>query len=192
MLGKIPALVGGVPKDVRPGLERLIYADAALDVPETIKVESVAFENNEPIPPIFTADGEKESPPLRWRHVPDGAAAIVLVVEDADSPTSAPLVHALAIKAPGRDDDLIPGALSREKAADEEGLCLGRNSFMRATWLPPDPPPGHGPHRYVFQVYAVDRLPELSGHPGKQDLLDILRGHTLAKGSVTGIYERSA
>lgn len=192
MPDKIPASDDGASASNRPGLEKLVYADAALGVPETIKVESVAFEDNQPIPPIFTADGEKDSPPLRWRHVPDGAAAIVLVVEDADSPTPAPLIHALAIKSPGRDDDLIPGALSREEAADEEGLCLGRNSFMRASWLPPDPPPGHGPHRYVFQIYAVDRLPEISGHPGKQDLLDILRGHTLAKGCVTGIYERPA
>lgn len=192
MLGKIPASRGDALTDVRPGLEKLVYADAALDVPETIKVESVAFENNDPIPPLFTADGEKDSPPLRWRHVPDGAAAVVLVVEDADSATPTPLIHALAVKTPGRDDDLIPGALSDEKAADDEGLCLGRNSFMHARWLPPDPPPGHGPHRYVFQVYAVDSLPDISGHPGKQDLLDILRGHTLAKGCVIGIYERSA
>ena len=101
-------------------------------------------------------------------------------------------MHALAVKTPGRDDDLIPGALSRERAADEEGLRLGRNSFMRASWLPPDPPPGHGPHRYVFQIYAVDRLPDIRDHPGKQEILEILRGHTLAKGCVTGIYERPA
>lgn len=188
----MPGPIGHALGNLRPGLEKLIYADPALNVPETIHVESVAFDNDAAIPPIFTADGEKELPPLRWRHTPDGAAAIVLVVEDADSPTPAPLVHALAIKTPGRDDDLIPGALSREKAAEAEGLRLGRNSFKRATWLPPDPPPGHGPHRYAFQIYAVDHLPAIDGHPGKREILEILRGHTLAKGCVIGIYERPA
>lgn len=191
MLGKLPSSIGHALKNVRPGLEKLIYADAALDAPEIIRVESVAFVDNEAIPPLFSADGEGESPPLRWRGVPDGAAAIVLIVEDADSPTPAPFVHALAIKTPGRDDDLIPGALTRESAATE-GLLLGRNSLMQASWTPPDPPPGHGPHRYAFEIYAIDHMPELDGPPGKKEILEILRGHTLAKGCMAGIYERSA
>ncbi|VFU10471.1 YbhB/YbcL family Raf kinase inhibitor-like protein [Methylocella tundrae] len=192
MLGKLPSSIGHALKNVRPGLERLIYADAALDAPEIIRVESVAFDDNEAIPPLFSADGEGESPPLRWRGVPDGAAGIVLVVEDADSPTPAPFIHALAIKTPASDDDLIPGALTRKSAAATEGLLLGRNSLMQASWTPPDPPPGHGPHRYVFEIYAIDHIPELNEPPGKKEILKILRGHTLAKGCMIGIYERNA
>ena len=30
---------------------------------------------------------------------------------------------------------------------------------LSATYLPPDPPPGHGPHRYAFQVFALDTVP---------------------------------
>ncbi|MEJ0096336.1 MAG: YbhB/YbcL family Raf kinase inhibitor-like protein [Methylocella sp.] len=191
MQEKIRAVNGHATKDLRPGLEKLIYADPALEAPETIRVESVAFEDNEPIPPLFTVDGERESPPLRWRGVPDGAAAIVLLVEDADSPTPAPLIHAVAVKEPGLDDDLIPGALTDENAAIE-GLLLGRNSFHKAEWSPPDPPPGNGPHRYVFEVYAIDRRPEIDGAPGKQEILEILRGHVLAKGLLIGTYERIA
>jgi Raf kinase inhibitor-like YbhB/YbcL family protein len=175
----------------RPWLSKLIYSDAALDVPEIIRVESVAFEDGEPIPALFAADGERDSPPLRWRGVPDGAAAIVLVVEDADSPTPAPFVHALAVKTPGTDDDLIPGALTRE-AAVTEGLLLGLNSLGEASWTPPDPPPGTGPHRYVFQMFAIDRRPEFAAAPNRQDILGVLRDHALAKGCVSGIYERVA
>jgi Raf kinase inhibitor-like YbhB/YbcL family protein len=175
----------------REGLDRLVFADAALDAPETIRVESVAFDDNQPIPPLFTADGEKESPPLRWRGVPDATAAIVLVVEDADSATAAPLIHALAIKLGGHDDDLIPGALAGESAA-VEGLALGLNYFDKAEWAPPAPPPGEGPHRYVFQVYAIDHRPEIEGTPGKTEILEMLRGHVLAKGCLTGTYERVA
>jgi len=176
---------------VRPWLAGLIYSDSALNVPEIIRVESVAFEEQEAIPPLFTADGEGESPPLRWRGVPDGAAAIVLVVEDGDSPTPEPFIHALAVKTPGIDDDLIPGALKQENAASE-GLFLGLNSRNLASWTPPAPPLGFGPHRYVFQVYAIDRLPEFDAPPGKRQILELLRGHALAKGCVTATYERSA
>jgi Raf kinase inhibitor-like YbhB/YbcL family protein len=189
MSGKSPA--GHVHEGARPWLDKLIYADARLDVPEVIRVESVAFEDNETIPPLFTAEGEGESPPLRWRGVPDGAGAIVLVVEDPDSATPAPFIHALAVKIPGRDDDLIPGALSRQSAASDEGLLLGLNSLGEPAWTPPAPPPGR-PHRYVFQIYAIDQKPEFDAAPGKQEILDALRGHTLAKGCVTAIYQRFA
>jgi len=175
----------------RPWLDKLIYSDADLDVPEIIRVESVAFDDGEAIPPLFAADGEKDSPPLRWRGVPDGALAIVLVVEDPDSPTAEPFVHALAIKAPGQDDDLIPGALTREAAATE-GLLLGLNSLNEASWAPPAPPPGDGPHRYVFEIFAIDWRPEFDAAPDKRQILNVLRGHTLAKGCVSGIYERVA
>ncbi|MGO9672687.1 MAG: YbhB/YbcL family Raf kinase inhibitor-like protein [Methylocella sp.] len=189
MFGK--SHLGPMQEGPRPWLDRLIYSDAALNIPEIIRVESVAFEDGEPIPGLFAADGERDSPPLRWRGVPDGAGAVVLVVEDADSPTPAPFIHALAIKAPGRDDDLIPGALTREAAATE-GLLLGLNSLDEASWTPPDPPPGHGPHRYVFQIFAIDLLPEFDSAPDKQAILGVLRDHGLAKGCVSGIYERAA
>ena len=189
MLGKSHA--GAAEEGPRPWLDRLIYSDAALNVPEIIRVESVAFEDGESIPALFAADGERDSPPLRWRGVPDGAAAIVLVVEDADSPTPTPFIHALAIKTPGMDDDLIPGALTRAAAATE-GLLLGLNSLAEASWTPPDPPPGDGPHRYVFEIFAIDRRPEFDSAPDRGDILGVLRDHALAKGCVSGIYERAA
>ena len=70
-------------------------------------------------------------------------------------------IHVLAVKVPGMDDDLLPGALTRESAAREEGLLFGLDSLGAASWTPPDPPPGHGPHRYVFEVFAIDQRPEL-------------------------------
>jgi Raf kinase inhibitor-like YbhB/YbcL family protein len=192
MLEKMPSFVGHSLRNIRPGLEKLTYAREATEAPQAIRVESVAFDDQHPIPPLFTADGESDSPPLRWRGVPDGARAIVLIVEDADSPTPEPLVHALAWKEPGRDDDLIPGALTGKSAA-AEGLRLGRNSLLGAGWLPPDPPPGHGPHRYVFEIFAVDADPPHSEDlPGRTEIVEAMRGHVLAKGCLIGVYERAA
>jgi phosphatidylethanolamine-binding protein (PEBP) family uncharacterized protein len=31
----------------------------------------------------------------------------------------------------------------------------GHNSYFTHRYLPPDPPPGHGPHRYAFQIFAL-------------------------------------
>lgn len=187
MLGKMP---GHARNGAEPWLARLIYA--SVEAPEIIRVESVAFGPDEAIPPLFTAEGEGESPPLRWRGAPDGSAAIVIVVEDPDAPGKEPFIHALAVKTPGGDDDLIPGALARPGAAEQEGMSLGLNSRGEAGWTPPAPPRGDGLHRYVFQVYAVDEILVFDTPPGKREILEALRGHAIAKGCVTGLFERIA
>ena len=67
---------------------------------------------------------------------------------------------------------------------------MGRNSYLRPSWLPPDPPPGHGPHRYAFEVFALDTAPDVFGAPGRSHIFEIMRGHVLAKGCLIGTYER--
>ena len=85
MLEKIPSAVGHVLSGLRSGLEKIAcYAELAA-LPETIELESPMFGNGELIPRRFTADGQGLSPPLQWSSVPYGAAALVILVEDADA-----------------------------------------------------------------------------------------------------------
>ena len=77
---------------------------------------------------------------------------------------------------------------------------MGLNSFLRAQWLPPDPPPGHGVHRYVFQVFALarhdadgrddggDPLPD---SPGRDAVRSAIQRRGLASGCLIGTHERS-
>jgi Raf kinase inhibitor-like YbhB/YbcL family protein len=69
----------------------------------------------------------------------------------------------------------------------------GRNSWARDNvgYRGPMPPPGDGPHRYHFTVYALDTHIELA--PGQADaaaLEQAMQGHVLAQGRLTGTYER--
>lgn len=191
MLEKIPGVVGHALENVRAGAADLAVAHTELTgVNASIDISSSAFGYNESIPAEFTADGVGISPPLEWHGVPRGAAAVVLLVEDADSPTPHPLVHALVWDLPPTDAVLPEGAL---RALDHESHIptTGRNSYLTRTYLPPDPPPGHGPHRYVFQVFALDRRLTFDSVPGRTALLDAIRGHVLAKGLLIGRYERA-
>jgi hypothetical protein len=152
-----------------------------------IQVTSLAFMDHAPLPPRFTADGEGLSPPLQWSGVPSNAASLLLLVEDADSPTPHPLVHAIAYELPPQETYLAEGALNGEEG---DAPKLGRNSYLRSAWIPPDPPPAHGVHRYAFQLFALGPGVEWSGTPGRDAVLQVLEQHAIASGCLIGTYER--
>jgi Raf kinase inhibitor-like YbhB/YbcL family protein len=183
MLEKIPSVIGRATRGIRAGAEGLAIAHTELTgVNASIEVSSGAFGYNEPIPIQYTADGEGLSPPLEWRCVPINAEAVVVLVEDPDSPSPHPMVHAILWDLPGTDASLPEAALPDKRSGGHDALA--------ATWLPPDPPPGHGMHRYVFQVFALDTVPRFEARPGRTELLEKIKGHVIAKGLLIGTYER--
>ncbi len=190
MLEKLPHVIGQVLKGKGPGLDQTVYFDESIEgAPEAITVTSAAFTDGGAIPTRFTEDGEKISPPLAWTGVPAEARSLVLVAEDADSPTPAPIVHALVFDLPAADGSLAEGAL-KSPGGEGENHALGKNTFLKKAYLPPDPPPGGGAHRYFFQVYALDRTHGLDEGAGRGAVKDALRGHVLARGCLLGTYER--
>lgn len=98
---------------------------------------------------------------------------------DPDAPKGT-FTHWLAYDIPASETELQVNA----------GKSL-RNSFGRDGYGGPCPPPGHGPHRYFFRVYAVDApLLPLKGKT-RQDLEQALETHTLATAALMGRYERT-
>ncbi|AWN51997.1 YbhB/YbcL family Raf kinase inhibitor-like protein [Methylobacterium sp. 17Sr1-1] len=189
MLEKIPHALGEALSGLRAGLEKTAYHAEFEAAPAIIHVTSPAFADGAVLPARFTQDGEKLSPPLAWSGLPAGTAALVLLVEDADSPTPKPIVHAIAWDLDPTGDGLPEGALA-SPGSDGTVEEVGKNTFLKAGYLPPDPPTGHGPHRYLFQVYALNRHLGLEGVPGRGALLAAMHGHVLAKGVLVGTYER--
>jgi Raf kinase inhibitor-like YbhB/YbcL family protein len=152
-----------------------------------ITVESPTFVFNGCLPKRYTADGEGVSPPLTWGDCPAGTASIAIIVEDADSPTPHPLVHAIAVDLPADARSLQEGALTEH----QRELEMGSNSFFKHAWLPPDPPPGHGEHRYVFQVFALQTGAAFSKTVGRSEFIKIILDRAIAVGCLIGLYERS-
>ena len=190
MLEKLPDAVGHALRDQRAGLTACTYSLIDLrNGTAALQVSSLAFTDHAPIPARYTADGEGVSPPLAWSGVPAEATSVALIVEDADAPTPHPLVHAIVVDLPAAQAALPEGAID---SPDHAGTALetGRNSFLQTAWLPPDPPPGHGVHRYLFQVYALGPGASFSSTPGRDELQQVLRDHALASGCLIGTYER--
>jgi Raf kinase inhibitor-like YbhB/YbcL family protein len=190
MLENLPDFVGHALRDQRAGLEQIVFNRLPLRGGQgAIGVASLAFVDHGPLPALYTADGDGLSPPLSWSGVPATATSVVLIVEDADSPTPHPLVHAIAVGLPPGDGALRQGALDDDSEAPEDSR-LGRNSYLQHGWLPPDPPPGHGPHRYVFQVFALAGHAALPETPGRDALMEALARDAIASGMAMATYER--
>jgi Raf kinase inhibitor-like YbhB/YbcL family protein len=190
MLQNLPDFVGHALRDQRAGLDQIAFNRLPLRSGQgAIAVGSLAFVDHGPLPALYTVDGDGVSPPLQWTGVPATATSVVLIVEDADSPTPHPLVHAIAVSLPGADGALGQGALNDDADTPEEAR-LGRNSYLRHGWLAPDPPPGHGRHRYAFQVFALAGDATLPETPGRDALMDVLEKDAIASGMAIATYER--
>lgn len=190
MLEQLPDALGKALRDVRAGLDHIAFNSIGLrGGMGAITVTSLAFADHATMPPRFTADGEGASPPLSWHGVPGNATSLVLLVEDADAPMPHPLVHAIAVNLAAADGSLAEGALSAA-ADDDAAPQTGLNSLLRSGWLPPDPPPGHGVHRYAFQLFALAGDAAFSATPGRDEVLTALHDHAIASGSLIGTYER--
>jgi len=191
MLEKLPEFVGHALQGRRAGLENLLSNKVPLSgAVFKLEVSSPAFAPEGALPVRFTADGDGVAPPLHWGSIPEAAASLVLIVEDADSPTTEPLVHAIAVDLDPQRVGIAEGELN--ESDDEAPIKLGRNSYLQKTWLPPDPPPGHGVHRYAFQLFALTEGKPFSDAPGRKELGEAIRGRAIAAGHLIGTYERSA
>ena len=190
MLQRIPAGVGRALKGVRAGYEKIVSEDERFAaVPQTIVLRSPGVRDGQPLPVRHTDDGAGLSPALRWSGVPAGARSLVLIVEDPDAPTLEPLVHLVAWDLPADGEGVEEGMFPSPRH-DGQRTGVGRNAFTRLGWLPPDPPKGHGPHLYVFQIFALDRRLAFADHPGRSALTAAMDGHVLARGVLLGTYER--
>jgi Raf kinase inhibitor-like YbhB/YbcL family protein len=191
MLEKLPESIGHALINQRAGMDTVVYnlLHRERNVLR-LQLQSPAFGFNARIPVRFTADGDGISPPLSWEGVPAQTESLVLIVEDADAPTPHPLVHAIVVGLGAVDGHLEEGALSSEHHQGT-GLPTGRNSFLQHAWLPPDPPPGHGEHRYVFQLFALSPGPALSESCGRTEFIDAVLRRSIAVGCLIGTYERA-
>ena len=186
MFERVPDWLGKALRNARPGHGKLAIARLGAENllhRDGFAIRSAAFENGEELDPCFTADEEDSvAPPLDWSPPPVGTVELALVVEDPDAPTPEPFCHWLAWGLGPQRGQLLEGELPPR---------VGKNSFGNSEWLPPDPPTGHGPHDYVFQLFALDISLDLMPGAGRGDLIEAMEGHVLAAAVLTGTYART-
>jgi len=149
----------------------------------TLTLHSPAFEPGTPIPARFDHERGDLSPALNWEGVPEGTAALILLVDDPDAPIEGSFVHWVLCNL----DPARRGIAEGEQPAE---AIPGANGFRRPGYLGPAPPPGDDPHRYVFRLLAVDEAVPVTGLPSYQDVDRAVTGHTIGEARLIGTYQR--
>jgi hypothetical protein len=149
-----------------------------------LTLTSPAFSEGETIPQRHTGDGEDQSPALRWTGAPSGTRSFALIVHDPDAPKG-DFTHWVLVDIPARTEEIPEGA-----AATVVGVP-GTNDFSKIGYGGPSPPPGHGPHRYYFSLYALDQeRTGLSRGARRAEAEAAIQGHILGQAQLMGRYER--
>lgn len=179
-------MLGRLLRGVRAGAHRGPLAGTAFDAPTSIGVSSAAFTDGGDMPASSAGRGvgHNVSPPLRWSPPPSGTRQLVLIIDDVDVPLPRPLLHTVAMIDPALDG-LDAGGLQSGAA----GIRFLRADLGHRGYAGPRPIPGHGPHRYRFHMFAIDRAVPDSITTARA-LLAAMSGHVLARGVLTGTYER--
>ncbi|MGW2958883.1 YbhB/YbcL family Raf kinase inhibitor-like protein [Streptomyces sp. NPDC001220] len=173
----------------RAGHHTLVWARPDLQVPESFALTSPAFEDGSPIPERHRGRlfGANISPALAWTPPPAGTVELALVVQDPDVPMGKPATHALALGIDPSLDGLPENALANPSPV--AGIRHGKGPLGRRGWVGPMPIRSHGPHAYVFQLYALDRAPELRAGFALDELIAAIAGHAVGRARLDGTYE---
>jgi Raf kinase inhibitor-like YbhB/YbcL family protein len=164
------------------------HSQGMQSAPETIKLTSTAFANDQRIPDEYTFSQENFSPPLAWSNVPARTRELALIVEDPDTPTLQPAAHWLLYKIPPTMTALPARVALGAKLAD--GLRQGNNSFDTVGYAGPSLVRHAGTHHYHFTLYALDRRLELDPGASATELREALGSHVIGKGTLVGTYSR--
>lgn len=185
----VERFIGRVLRPARAGDRRLAWNDPRLAAaPASIRLTSPAFADGGAMPERCAGKGVglDLSPPLAWSNLPDGTAALILIVQDPDAPTPRPVVHLVAAL-PADRSSVAEGVLTPQHGG---GIGFGVGAFGRIGYAGPRPVRGHGPHRYLFQLFALDRPVAFEPAPKFGAVMDRIAGSVVARGLLTGIFER--
>ena len=153
----------------------------------TFTLTSNGFRDGDTLPDAQVQAKGNVSPHLRWTGAPDGTRSFAITCFDPDAPTGSGFWHWTVANIPADVTELLEDASA---AGLPRGAVEGRTDFGTPGFGGAAPPPGHGPHRYIFTVFAVD-VPQLDVTPENSGAVFgfNLHFHTLAKASITGVYE---
>ncbi len=141
---------------------------------------------------IFGAGGEDISPHLSWVGAPEETQSYAVTCFDPDAPTGSGFWHWVVYDIPADVTELTTGAGSQDGSGLPAGAKQLRNDAGLYGYLGSAPPAGHGAHRYMFAVHALNA----ASLPITEEVTPAICGFnmfgiTVARAIVTPVYEQN-
>ncbi len=177
---RVPVKPASLPAPTQPIAAAGTAAPGGTGPAGAFRLASPAFAAGADIPPVYTCDGQNQSPALQWTGTPVGTQSFVLVMYDTD----AKFTHWVQFNIPASQTALPAGV-----QPGQAGTTI-RNDFGRAGYGGPCPPKGQI-HTYVFTLYALD-VPSISLQDGtrKPQVEQAIQGHEVGRAETNGRYAR--
>jgi Raf kinase inhibitor-like YbhB/YbcL family protein len=140
---------------------------------------------------ILGAGGEDISPQLAWSGFPAETKAFVVTCFDPDAPTGSGFWHWAVANVPASVTELPTGSGTPDSGKLPDGAITLKGDAGAARYIGAAPPPGHGPHRYVFAVHALDvEQLGIDANVSPAIMGFHMFGHTLARALIVPTYEQ--
>ncbi|MEU2970651.1 YbhB/YbcL family Raf kinase inhibitor-like protein [Nocardiopsis alba] len=138
---------------------------------------------------IMGAGGQDVSPQLSWSGFPEETRSFAVTCFDPDAPTASGFWHWVVCDIPVDVTELAADA-GNGSGLPEQAVTL-RNDAGGHRYIGAAPPAGHGQHRYIFAVHAVD-VPSLGldSSASPAFLGFNLFSHALGRALITPVYEQ--
>lgn len=148
-----------------------------------IKIKNLEDQKN--LPEEITCDGENLIPEIELSGISETTESLALIMDDPDAQSviGRTFDHWLIWNIP-------PETTSISNESLPSDAVQGKNDFGKNSYGGPCPPKGHGPHEYLFKVYALDTKLDLPEGSTKQELEEAMKEHIIEKAETSGIYER--
>ena len=154
----------------------------------TITVESPAFSDGSEIPETNCDYGDGRSPELRWSVVPSGTRSVAVVAEDPDVSQKTPFTHWLLYNLSPETRHLPESLPNDSRLTSFDGAMQGRTSVGTIGYYGPHPPANDREHHYHFELFCLDTPLDVGPGATREQVMNAMAGHVLAKGELTGTY----
>ncbi|MBB2992597.1 hypothetical protein FHR72_004098 [Mycolicibacterium iranicum] len=139
---------------------------------------------------IMGAGGSDVSPQLSWSGFPEQTRSFAVTVFDPDAPTVSGFWHWAVFNLPATVTDL-PEGVGDGSSLPGDAVTLANDAGLKR-FIGAAPPAGHGPHRYIVAVHAVDvEKLEIPAEATPAYLGFNLFSHAIARALITGTYEQN-
>lgn len=146
----------------------------------TLLLSSTSISSQQNIPKRYTCEDKNISPELNWKNIPEKTQSLALIVSDPDTPSDT--YHWVVYNIPPTVSILTEGS------NDIPGM-VGNNSFSKKSYNGPCPPKGTT-HSYVFTLYALNTLLNLSAGADAKAVLNAIQQHILSQAKLTSRFGR--